>query len=54
MGKKTPLFYRGEPVNVQGKGDGHVTWEHGDQCGVLMDDPRLGVIGVSKSQVTTR
>lgn len=49
-----PLFSRGEAVTVAGKGDGHVTWEDGDQCGVQMEDPRGGTIGVDKSQVSTR
>lgn len=55
MGK--PLFYRGEAVTVDGEGDGHVTWEDGDQCGVLLDDFKKGAYGtvtVSKSQVSTR
>lgn len=52
MGK--PLFYRGEEITVKGKGDGLITWEDGDQCGVQMDDPRGGTIGVSKSDVSTR
>lgn len=51
---KTPLFYRGEAVTVAGKGDGHVTWDTDDMCGVEMDDPRAGTISVSKSDVSTR
>jgi hypothetical protein len=49
-----PLFYRGEAVTVAGKGDGHVTWDNDDMCGVEFDDPRIPTSGVPKSQVSTR
>lgn len=49
-----PLFHRGEAVTVKGKGDGHVTWDTDDMCGVEMDDPRAGTISVAKSSVSTR
>lgn len=52
MGK--PLFYRGEPVTVQGKGDGHVTWDTADTCGVEFDNPSIPTDSFPKSQVSTR
>lgn len=54
MSNTRPLFNRGEAVTVEGKGDGHVTWEDGDQCGVQMEDPRAGTISTPKSKVSGR
>ena len=54
MSNSQPLFHRGEAVTVEGKGDGHVTWDDDDTCGVQMEDPRAGTISTPKSKVSAR